>query len=704
MCLLVSGSAITPSEVSYHAIVKNIYASCELVQQYDIIEDLEDVKYQFPVDYNSAFYDLTIITPRGEIKGVVKEKELAKKEFTKAKEEGKEVFMVSENNEDRDIYTLSMGKLLNGEKITIKLAYSTMLHINGSSVSFHIPTFISQRYGSTTYYDKPINPIKIKILFPQTNSVTVNTKNLTIQNTSGDIEVSGILTTITEDIEIKTSVEMSDKCHMFTSRGYTFASCTLTPKLRIDREREIVYVLDCSGSMEGERINNALRALCEAIKNSINCNVSVIYYGSNTKIVIKNTKVSDDNYINLIKICEKEETSMGGTETYRALELALTLAKRCILITDGDTSNNSSLHKLCESFESLCILGIGSGINRANIVDMTRRGHGIAVFNQGGGDTSIFVNDLLNTVTGLCVKNYDCKWSDKKYDLMENTVMNTPLFSRTPLITGNTATFYGMCEGDCGNIIDLTMNINNIEIKTRCELLNHEYDDMIANLIAKRIIVDSPKTDKLVKIAETFGIVTEYTSFIAIGDEVRDLQIVRKSELEDRIRLSRNMVCKRFDGVYDEEDVWHQMESLSSSPMSEGCSMPKRSVKMSAGRSSRTSISEKIIGNFQNLKSKFNSNKKLDEVDEFSSQKLYDEIVSYINTDNLDELIKNMKMDDLTLIEKIKSVKIIVSNNSNVLGKLKIIMKFANTKLIKDHYIKLLDVIYKKYNISQTSI
>lgn len=83
-----------PKSVEYEADINGRFALCKLKQIYQIFTEqpISEAKYEFPVDYNSAFCNLVILTPREEIQGVVQEKKEAQRTYEKGKEEENKFF------------------------------------------------------------------------------------------------------------------------------------------------------------------------------------------------------------------------------------------------------------------------------------------------------------------------------------------------------------------------------------------------------------------------------------------------------------------------------------------------------------------------------------------------------------------------------------------------------------------------------------
>ena len=510
-----STAYLQPTNVEYTADIHDRFALCKLRQTFNITTDTEEAQYQFPVDYNSAFCDLTIQTPREEIKGCVKEKSQAKQTYDQGKKEGKQVFLAEQTESDRDIYKLSMGNLLLGDKIIVEYTYVTEVAVDNGSNIFYIPSFISPRYEGIYIPDAEhsvtanikINN-KLRFIKSSMPNITMYFENNFVRLEHKSNEV------LDNDIEIIYDASLESYAHKFTIGKYTLAMAQFVPQINNDNNsnKEIVFILDCSGSMQGERIENSKKAIIHCLKQMINADFqyrfNIVTFGSTHKIFSPVLLESSKSNINVaIEYCNNINADMGGTEIYNALNVALVLSKTAILITDGDTTNNGDLHKLCCEFDCLSILGIGSGINRANIKDMSTNGSGIALFSQT--DQNIFQN--MNSIFGMLntpiIKNSQLNWSGNWW-------------TKYPIISGQLNISYGILNENPD--IDQFV-INELDLKLEFEQSNCMIEPKyLACLIAKRIIQENRSLSKeqIIDLAVNFNIITEYTSMVAVGKEM----------------------------------------------------------------------------------------------------------------------------------------------------------------------------------------
>ncbi len=547
----ISKSYIQPLNVIYEANIQNGFALCKLIQTYVVTtSDVTEAMYKFPVDYNSAFCDLIIRTPREEIRALVKEKSEAKKIYSEARTQGRQAYLVEESESDRDIYSLSVCNVNLNDEIVMEYTYITELKYTNSSNIFYIPSFISPRYNGS-YIPQPKHSVKTIVrIYDKPSEICCIIPDVEISN-QNDIVVLTYesIKPVNTDIEIKFSIDHKPIAYKFESNGYQMAMMQFVPTSSSSNiDMEIVFVLDCSGSMEGERIKNSKTAIIHCLKQMINkenYKFNIIKYGNNHVIYSPHMLPTDEKNITLaVEYCLNINADMGGTETLSALQKCLSISGSAILITDGDTSNNDKLHKLCKQFDCLSILGIGSGINRANITDMAELGSGIALFSQSDHDITNNIDILFQNTCNKSLKKYVIDWEND----------NQSISTTRPVIFNQPNTLYSIIYADtminnfileeCGINLeykpyDLSIDVkylgaiaakkiiqqNKIITSKQTPVTYFELDIEHFNATGERNMIKKlEKNDntftkqKMIELAIAFNIITKYTSMVAVSN------------------------------------------------------------------------------------------------------------------------------------------------------------------------------------------
>lgn len=515
---------LQPSNVVYDVEVRENFALCCLKQTYNVSKNnIVEALYQFPVDDNSAFCDLEITTPRETVRGLVKSKTDAHKIYSDAKAEGKQAFLSQQHDTDRDILQLNMCNLLEGDEIKVRLTYITEITNRGNRRVIFIPSFISHRYKGK-YIPHPNHGI--------TTRITINDRINNLKCSVPDIDINfgancvvikhSSAEPLEQDIEITFDTDLKLSVFKFHSNGYTMAIAQFMVDLpRINsKRREIVFVIDCSGSMQDDnRIVYARQAIIHCLNKIRNTGYrfNIIRYGSTTEHYLKKMVVdSDEDIDKAIKYCEKIEATLGGTETFSALAECLSMSQTAILLTDGDTSDNRVMHNFCSRFNNLSVLGIGSGINRANVKDMARIGGGISRFSQT--ETSIVenVDAILNSIIYPSVKNPVFNWLANPKNLV--------VYS--PVVSHQTNTVYALLDNPDENIFQFYYNHESINININSDLTRSDYPfdpKYLGCLVARRIIQTQEDNDNFpesqqIDLAVKFNIISEYTSLVAVSN------------------------------------------------------------------------------------------------------------------------------------------------------------------------------------------
>lgn len=574
-CICISSESIITSStfnlqassVDYSVDIHDKFALCKLVQTYSIDQNVNEASYEFPVDYNSAFCDLTVETPREQIKGMVREKEEARQLYENAKKEGRQTFLTEESSTDRDIYKLSMGNLLKDDIIKIQYIYITELeHSDGQNI-FYIPSFISPRYGGK-FIPKPEHSVKLHL--------TINNKiqkfkcsmpNIMVEifNKKAIIDHESKLV-LDKDIEICYDTKFENNMFSFQASDYHMGITSITTNVKQNKNvDEIVFILDCSGSMEGERIEASKKAIIHCLNTMLkNCYLkfNIIRYGSGFSFY-RNEMVPCIEYeINdAINYCKNIKADLGGTETLNALGACLELSKNAILITDGDTSDNEKLYKLCQSFDCLCILGIGSGINRANINDMAFSGSGIARFSQDDTNIVGYMDKIINCILTSSIREPKAKWETQVLTSKSALISNQPYVEY--VISNGIIRNYKLDNSGLEKSIYLDAN------------KNIPFDPIyMGALVAKRIIqengfsqdIDVKENEisytkkEMITLAVKFNIITKYTSLVAVGNKVI---AVPPEEM--------NNYCEKLIGHYSLSPESVSPQSMSPQSMSLEC-------------------------------------------------------------------------------------------------------------------------------------
>jgi Ca-activated chloride channel family protein len=378
--------------------------------------------YVFPLPDEAAVSDMTITIGKRVIRADVLEREQARKTYEDAKHSGKTAALLEQ--ERPNIFTQSVANILPGEEIVVEITYDQLLAYEGGSYEFVYPMVVGPRYipskhavpdadritppvkkpgtrgGHDITLEIALNPgMTVTGLESTTHDIEVTPRGALNKASSGPIAVSlaGGDTIPNKDFVLRFEVageapKMALLAHKGEGDGF-FAFMFQPPAAPVDEQispKEIVFVLDVSGSMSGEPIALVKRAMRRAIENlNPNDTFRIVTFSNDassmTDRALDNTP---DNvrralsYVNGIR-------AGGGTSMLTGVRAALDAPsddrlRIVVFMSDGYIGNEAEI--LAAIGESLgddtriFPFGVGSSVNRYLLDRMAGVGRGAATY------------------------------------------------------------------------------------------------------------------------------------------------------------------------------------------------------------------------------------------------------------------------------------------------------------------------------------
>ncbi len=102
--------------------------------------------YVFPASTRAAVYAMRMRIGDQVIVAKIKEREQAKQEFDKAKQEGKSASLLEQNRPN--VFSMSLANIMPGDQIEIELRYTELLVPTDGVYEVVFPTVVGPRYSS----------------------------------------------------------------------------------------------------------------------------------------------------------------------------------------------------------------------------------------------------------------------------------------------------------------------------------------------------------------------------------------------------------------------------------------------------------------------------------------------------------------------------------------------------------------------------
>lgn len=282
-------------------------AASDLTQAYlnDTGKKIE-VQYQFPLPENGAVTDLVVKINERVILGSIKEKAQAKKEFEEAKQAGKTAALVEQ--ERPNFFTQNIANIQPGDQVSITLRIHHPLRYSAGSFEYAFPITLGPRYmpgvplgkegeGWSPDTDAVPDASRISPRYVPSGAVTSHFLDVELELQTG-ISVSEVLSTShlihtkllpnggrlvsladsdkipNKDFILRYSTasdkpQFSLQAHRLEGEEGFFSLTLVPPKARAEGRvipKELVFVVDRSGSMSGEPMAKAKQALASCLK------------------------------------------------------------------------------------------------------------------------------------------------------------------------------------------------------------------------------------------------------------------------------------------------------------------------------------------------------------------------------------------------------------------------------------------------------
>ena len=368
-----------------------------------------EARYVFPLPENAAVNHMVVTTGDKRIISEIKEKQKARKIYQQAKRAGKRAALIEQHRPN--VFSTKVANIGPKATVTVEITYLQNLRFNQDKFHLRFPMVVAPRYTppgkahivkSTPkprtkpdpWLDTPVLDPKLGKTNPVALTVTLDAgvplKSLKSlhHKLAGDGWKDGAATlrlidktvSANKDFEMtwtpKQGVVPASALFTETIKGETFyLSMILPPRpdIRAVPPRDIVFVLDKSGSMAGKSIKQARKALHFALDRLRPADrFNIIRFSNITDQLFDSVRPANQFSLAHAKQYVTSTRADGGTEIRPALLHALKGAdlpdrlRQVVFLTDGAISNEDQLFKDIEQniwATRLYTVGIGSAPN-----------------------------------------------------------------------------------------------------------------------------------------------------------------------------------------------------------------------------------------------------------------------------------------------------------------------------------------------------
>jgi len=444
-------------------------------------EPIEAV-YVFPLPQNAAVNDMVMKIGERTIRGLIKKREEAKRIYEEAKAAGKRAALLEQ--ERPNIFTQSVANILPGDTVLITIKYVQDLKYDHGVYEFVFPMVVGPRYipgspvgrtggGWAPDTDEVPDASRITppVLRPGERSghdialelrlnagvpirgLRCTSHQVTVVSTGpsgAGVRLSPLDRIPNKDFILKYEVvgdkpEMALLAHRAEGSGYFMLM--IQPKASYTPEeitaKEMIFVVDCSGSMSGEPIAKAKQAMRRFLRG--------LQPKDTFQVIRFSVTASGLSPQPLPATLENVERGLsyidglsggGGTQMIEGIKAALDYPadperlRIVAFMTDGYIGNETAILAAIEEKRRearLFAFGVGSSVNRYLLEGMARAGRGDVQFVRPDEETEQVVERFYERISKPYLTDLEVDW--KELDVANVEPARIPdLFAAQPVI------------------------------------------------------------------------------------------------------------------------------------------------------------------------------------------------------------------------------------------------------------------------------
>lgn len=410
-------------------------------------EPLEGV-YKFPLPHDAAVDRVAMIVGKRMIEAQVMERDRAEKVYEEARDEGRRAALTEE--ERPNVFTQSVANVMPGEDILITLRFVAPLRLEDGEYSLALPTTLGPRYvPAHAANDRAMERVAVAVLAEGEDpghrldvslrirpglpllGVTSPTHVIDVKHASpsdATVTLDPDDTIPNKDLVLRYRVASKTPGVglLATKRGQRPGTFLLTveppaPEAEAPvQPRELVFVVDTSGSMMGEPLEKAKAVMRHAVANlGPDDTFQVVNFSSEASslspVPLANTPKNAARALAHIDHLAGE----GGTEMLAGIRAALDgdapdgRLRIVLFLTDGYIGNDAEVIRYVGANirrARLFSLGVGSSVNRFLLDELALMGRGAVEYVTPYEDEGAVVDRFYARIGAPILTDIEIDW------------------------------------------------------------------------------------------------------------------------------------------------------------------------------------------------------------------------------------------------------------------------------------------------------
>jgi len=524
------------------------------------------VRYVFPASTRAAVYGMTMTVGNVRTVARIRERQQAAREFEAAKQQGKSASLLEQSR--ANVFSMKVANVLPGDTIAVELKYTELLVPTDGVYEFVYPTVVGPRYSSKT--EGQASPGDAFVKAPYTHegeaprsefhlsgvvSTGVPLQELTSPSHAIDVRYTAAgraemalpasdLWSGNKDFIVRyrlSGTEIGSGLLLYQGATENFFLLMAEPPRAVAPDavppREYVFVLDVSGSMYGFPLDTAKKLMTDlagVLRPSDTFNVVVFADGSET-FAPASVPATRANLVRALAFIGRKNGG-GGTELLSAVRRSVNLPRQAgasrslVLVTDGYIEAEAEVFEYIREHvddTNVFAFGIGSSVNRLLIEGVARAGLGEPFIVTNAGEAAEAAGRLKRYIETPVLTGIDVAFNGfDAYDVEPGQVPD--LFASRPIVV------FGKWRGPAAGSIEIsgrtgrgayraTVPVSLGSADGRHAALRYLWArTRIADLsdFGPAAVIDDRVAD-ITSLGLTYGLLTRYTSFVAVQEVVR---------------------------------------------------------------------------------------------------------------------------------------------------------------------------------------
>ena len=434
-------------EVQLSGMVSRVVMTQQFVNQTD---EWQEATYLLPLPADAAVAEMEIEAGDRRIRGEIREKLQARKIYETAKQEGRRAGLTEQAGSD--LFRQTVANIAPGETINIRLGYVHVADYVDHQFSIRLPLTFTPRFdpagaeagpmtsfmtsSGTTARDtseETVNPVSIRINldagFPLAQ-IESPYHDIAVHGQGGRYEISLVQGEVPMDRdfllrwrpETGEAPEAAVFSEQIAGEAYTLVMM-MPPKDSAELAtlpRDVIFVIDTSGSMQGTSIVQARTGLLKALeKLRPEDHFNIIAFNTGWRRLFDSPQPVDAFYLHQAREWVSKLAADGGTEMLPALRVAMEepvspyALKHIVFITDGAVGSEDLLFREISrdiGDAHLYPVGIGSAPNTRFMQQAALHGRGSYVHIGDPGEIVSSIGALFRRIDRPLVAGIRLDW------------------------------------------------------------------------------------------------------------------------------------------------------------------------------------------------------------------------------------------------------------------------------------------------------